>query len=385
MPELDDGNLETAQKTKAAEALQKDNEAAKEANTNENAENTPAAKTDNDKADTLRHYSARSSSSEDEAKAYVQEVQRQKDPLSSVVGSFGTSQKTKDTTKASKRPHDARASISKDEANNYVQEVRRQKGPPSSVIGSQEKNAKSRAKEPGSGSFDTPCRSASYTPHFHLSKGRPKSVFNEIFPMEMGQFQQRMFFMVSGLQKDMKEQHKILTEIRLLTYRNEDGAAEENNFQAKTVSELKELERRLKSNKDMRKDLRKKLTITGLSAEDMKKHMRSALKVLMTTKVEVKVNLSKGNNVHGKKYKYHVSLKKNLPNIFNILLAVLTKRWDVDEKMICHCLSEWLKQAPKRFEREQAFQIDDEHDDEKEDTENESGSQPEMDMDEDDN
>ena len=127
------------------------------------------------------------------------------------------------------------------------------------------------------------------------------------------------------------------------------------------------------------------LTITGLSAEDMKKHMRSALKVLMTTKVEVKVNLSKGNNVHGKKYKYHVSLKKNLPNIFNILLAVLTKRWDVDEKMICHCLSEWLKQAPKRFEREQAFQIDDEHDDEKEDTENESGSQPEMDMDEDDN
>ena len=94
MPELDDGNLETAQKTKAAEALQKDNEAAKEANTNENAENTPAAKTDNDKADTLRHYSARSSSSEDEAKTYVQEVQRQKDPLSSVVGSFGTSQKT---------------------------------------------------------------------------------------------------------------------------------------------------------------------------------------------------------------------------------------------------------------------------------------------------
>ena len=133
--------------------------------------------------------------------------------------------------------------------------------------------------------------------------------------MEMGQFQQRMFFMVSGLQKDMKEQHKILTEIRLLTYRNEDGAAEENNFQAKTVSELKELERRLKSNKDMRKDLRKKLTITGLSAEDMKKHMRSALKVLMTTQVEVKVNLSKGNNVHGKKIQICI-IKKELAKHF---------------------------------------------------------------------
>jgi 4-hydroxy-L-threonine phosphate dehydrogenase PdxA len=212
---------------------------------------------------------------------------------------------------------------------------------------------------------------------FKVSAGRPKAIQNELFPMDNAKFQQRLMFISTSQEKIMKEHSKLLNKIlsRVSVDKESDKEDAEEFAQARSTNDLKQLEGRL-SNKDTKKNLMKHFRLLGQTCDDMNEHIRKVIKFLMNTSTEVLVNVSFGNNVPGKKYKKHVALK-NLPNLFSILLAVVKKKWHVDEKRIKRALSEYLKGATKRLTREK-FQASD-NDGEQNDQESDEESNDEED------
>ena len=186
-----------------------------------------------------------------------------------------------------------------------------------------------------------------------LSAGRPKAVQNESFPLDNAKFQQKVLFLLNSLYKEIKEIKKM--QVLMQSGMLHDDVEEFE--QAKSVKELKELERRLTLDNELRRKLRKQLQILGNTCDDMRAHVRTASRFLMTTKTEVRVNLDRGNNVPTKNYSNHVSLKHDLPNVFSALLAAISKQWGTGEKQVQHAIAEWMKGATKRLDREQLKQL----------------------------
>ena len=59
----------------------------------------------------------------------------------------------------------------------------------------------------------------------------------------------------------------------------------------------------------------------GLTSKDYREHCRALVNKVMTTDVQVKVNVSAGNKVPRKNYKDHISYRGALPNLFFVIVG----------------------------------------------------------------
>jgi hypothetical protein len=146
-----------------------------------------------------------------------------------------------------------------------------------------------------------------------------------------------------------KQQSKIIVLLKANTDDEEEAFAK-----AETINQLLEMEIEVNSNAAYKKQLTKLLVVVGLTCTTARQHINMALDAIMSVQVQTKVNVCYGNDVQSKGYYDHVAFKKQLPTMFAIILAVVSKTWTFAEKILQTFMSEWLKNAPKRAERQHA-------------------------------
>jgi hypothetical protein len=125
-------------------------------------------------------------------------------------------------------------------------------------------------------------------------------------------------------------------------------------MKASNLEQLHDMEGRLKD-RNYKKQVQRLIEVICIPCNKMTESVSAALDSVMTTEVQMKVNVVYGNNVPTKHYTDHISLQHHLPTLFGILLAAISKQWQVSEKEVRHAMSERLKHASTRFQREKAL------------------------------
>ena len=183
--------------------------------------------------------------------------------------------------------------------------------------------------------------------------GRTTSAHNETYPLTEAIFQRRMLTSIEDMTQRVKALEKSNRKIiELLMAREDDENSEE--FQATSTDDLLIIESKLSDDQSYVSKLKKHLRAVGLTCKDVRQHINNALDSLMTTEVQIKVNVVYGNDVHNKDYNDHLSFKYHLPHMLATLLLVISTVWTISEKEIRKYMSDWLKNASKRAKRANA-------------------------------
>ncbi|XP_047131956.1 uncharacterized protein LOC124811005 isoform X2 [Hydra vulgaris] len=189
-----------------------------------------------------------------------------------------------------------------------------------------------------------------YLPVKSFKGGRPKKIQVDQFPIDMGSFQQKVLFCLSDLKEKMqlieKQQSKILSFLS-----KSDNEDVDDFEQTTTTEELLALEKKIVDNKKIKLMLQRKVEVIGLTCKSMSEHVRCSLNAIMSCKLQININVMYGNNVPLKSYTDHLSLAHHLPTLYSLLLRSISNAWNSSEKETKRVISEWLKQAGKRFNR----------------------------------
>jgi hypothetical protein len=129
---------------------------------------------------------------------------------------------------------------------------------------------------------------------------------------------------------------------------SQNDAEQEEICKAESTNDLLQIENKLLEDRAYVRHLKKHFTVIGLTCKDARQHVNCALDSVMNSDVQLQVNVLYGNNVHSKQYVDHLSLKHDLPNLFAVMLQVISKSWTAAEKVVRTYMSDWLKNAPKR-------------------------------------
>ncbi|XP_065642235.1 uncharacterized protein LOC124813680 [Hydra vulgaris] len=182
--------------------------------------------------------------------------------------------------------------------------------------------------------------------------GRPKSAANECYPLGNAQFQHKLFMHLNDHKERLKNIEK--SQKRILEFisnkDNEDG----NNeiIKAETIDQLKEINSKLIIDALYKSKMKKVLEVVGLTCSNARQHINGAINTVMSVNIQTKVNVLYGNHIPNKEYCDRVSLRRELPNIFQILVDVVSKTWSVSVKELQKFMSEWLKNVPKKASKE---------------------------------
>jgi hypothetical protein len=93
---------------------------------------------------------------------------------------------------------------------------------------------------------------------------------------------------------------------------------------ADSVDDIKDFNARLGESE---KKVRNYFETLALSCVDAKGHVRKILDLAMSLNVQVKTNLIYGNNVPNKHYNDHISLQRDLYNLFICILSSVQKKF----------------------------------------------------------
>nr|XP_047139836.1 uncharacterized protein LOC124815303 isoform X1 [Hydra vulgaris] len=189
-----------------------------------------------------------------------------------------------------------------------------------------------------------------YLPVKSFKGGRPKKIQVDQFPIDMGSFQQKVLFCLSDLKEKMqlieKQQSKILSFLS-----KSDNEDVDDFEQTTTTEELLALKKKIVDNKKIKLMLQRKVEVIGLTCKSMSEHVRCSLNAIMPCKLQININVMYGNNVPLKSYTDHLTLAHHLPTFYSLLLRSISNVWNSSEKETKRVISEWLKQAGKRFNR----------------------------------
>jgi hypothetical protein len=159
-----------------------------------------------------------------------------------------------------------------------------------------------------------------------------------------------MITMLEDLKHRVKLMEKREKKILELLSQN-DEEENDDDLKAFSTEDLLNIENRLIEDRSFFNRLKKHLRVIGLTCKDSRQHVNSALDALMSTDVQVKVNVVYGNNVQNKQYVDHLSLKYHLPNLLALILNVISTSWNTAEKDLRKYMSDWLKNALKRSKK----------------------------------
>lgn len=110
---------------------------------------------------------------------------------------------------------------------------------------------------------------------------------------------------------------------------------------AQSKAAVQALNLNIKTDKALRAKVIKTLHVIDLACRDCRQHVNAAIDSLMSTRIQVFVNLSKG----AKQNVELISLIKDLKNIYTVLVSVIGKQWGESERSLKRYISDWLKNA----------------------------------------
>lgn len=183
--------------------------------------------------------------------------------------------------------------------------------------------------------------------------GRPKDFTREHFPIDLGQFQYRVLYLLTDLRSEVKQLHKNMQLVQTNVLMNSNGEQVNDTpiEQAETIEDLEDVESRLR-NVEFSRIFRKWLEAMALSCCSSKEHVRCIINTLISKQLQVFVNVVYGNNVPNKHYSNHLSMTRDLPLLLALIISAVMKKYPrMSDRNVKTEISEYLKQATKRLAR----------------------------------